>query len=584
MISTEAGAANMNHGRFTKSDSIACYQRFSSDMQRDASLDDQLRGNMRFVEREGGDPSKVIVINDAAASGTRFRRPGYLQLLDLIDKRNVTAVIVESVSRLSRDNEHGANLFKRATRNKVRLLGVTDGIDSFQKGAKAFFTMKTMMNDAFIDDLREATLRGLEGRAAANMSTGGRTYGYRSEPRKNDFGDVIGYPLVSYEPEANVVVQIFELYDAGMSTRRLAMHLTAAKIPSPRANPKPGFDPKYCPKTWGASTVREILRNTRYIGTWRYKERKWTRENSLDAESERRVPERRAPSEVMHLTCPTIIDRALWDRVRARAKAVTDRYTKDEDGNAKGRAKHPGKATVYPTSGVVHCECGTSMVIAGGSSARYYRCGANMKRGPEACPNSQSVREDVLREAVLGALDEHLATTEAASYYLERLKAELTTHARDSGADLKQLRQELAKTERGIGNLAKAVAEGGLSEELGSHLRAYKTQAERQRATIADLERESREPLHLPTPEDVCRQYRTLTEIIATDPTRGREALLNLFEGGRLTLEPQGNGRYLARSRFFPMAVLTIPTPDTRTPKAGGLGRRATALCCAGRI
>lgn len=224
------------------------------------------------------------------------------------------------------------------------------------------------------------------------------------------------------------------------------------------------------------------------------------------------------------------------------------------------------------------------MVIAGGSSARYYRCGANMKRGPEACPNSESVREDVLREAVLGALDEHFSTTEAATYYLERLKAELATQVRDSTAYVKQLRQELAKTDRGIGNLVKAVAEGGLSAELGSHLRAYKSQAEQQRAVIAELEREARQPARLPTPEDVCRQYRTFMEIVATDPTRGREALFDLFEGGRLTLEPQGNGRYIARSRFFPMAGLTIPSPETTKPKAGGLGLRATALCCAGRI
>lgn len=60
----------------------------------------------------------------------------------------------------------------------------------------------------------------------------------------------------------------------------------------------------------------------------------------------------------------------------------------------KGRAL-AGKASSYPFSGILRCgECGAPMVIAGGSSTKYYRCGDAKKRGTSrtSCRSAKTSR------------------------------------------------------------------------------------------------------------------------------------------------------------------------------------------------
>jgi DNA invertase Pin-like site-specific DNA recombinase len=57
----------------------AIYARFSSDMQRDASIDDQLRVCTAYPEREGCELEKTYL--DDAISGATSLCPGYQTLL-----------------------------------------------------------------------------------------------------------------------------------------------------------------------------------------------------------------------------------------------------------------------------------------------------------------------------------------------------------------------------------------------------------------------------------------------------------------------------------------------------------------------
>ena len=87
----------MKYGRLVNK-RVGTYQRFSSDQQSESSNTDQLYRNRQFVEREGGDPSKIITIDDDAISGSKFHRPGLEQLLRLVDERKLDAVVVEDMS------------------------------------------------------------------------------------------------------------------------------------------------------------------------------------------------------------------------------------------------------------------------------------------------------------------------------------------------------------------------------------------------------------------------------------------------------------------------------------------------------
>ena len=56
----------------------------------------------------------------------------------------------------------------------VRLVGISDGIDTFAKHSTLTFGLKSLVSSIYLEDLRDKTLRGLEGRALAGPSHGWR--------------------------------------------------------------------------------------------------------------------------------------------------------------------------------------------------------------------------------------------------------------------------------------------------------------------------------------------------------------------------------------------------------------------------
>ena len=88
----------------------AIYARYSSDHQRDASIEDQLRICRRLIDREGWQEAKAY--EDAALSGATTLRPGYQQMLEDARAGRFDVVVAEALDRLSRDQEDIAGLYK----------------------------------------------------------------------------------------------------------------------------------------------------------------------------------------------------------------------------------------------------------------------------------------------------------------------------------------------------------------------------------------------------------------------------------------------------------------------------------------
>jgi DNA invertase Pin-like site-specific DNA recombinase len=87
----------------------AIYARFSSENQRDASIEDQVRVCRALASREGWEVAETFA--DYAQSGASTLRPGYQALLAAMRSGQIHIVISESLDRLSRDQEHVAGLF-----------------------------------------------------------------------------------------------------------------------------------------------------------------------------------------------------------------------------------------------------------------------------------------------------------------------------------------------------------------------------------------------------------------------------------------------------------------------------------------
>jgi DNA invertase Pin-like site-specific DNA recombinase len=200
----------------------ALYARYSSDHQREASIEDQLEVCRRYVERQGWTMGEVYA--DQALSGASRFRPAFQQMQADAEQRRFDVLVVEALDRLSRKLADVADLHDRLNFLRIGLHTVATGeITPMHVG------MLGTMAQMYLKDLAEKTRRGQLGRALKGRIPGGKAYGYDVLPAGPD-----GAGERRINPaEAAVVQRIFALFAAGTSPRAIAKQLNAEAVLGP---------------------------------------------------------------------------------------------------------------------------------------------------------------------------------------------------------------------------------------------------------------------------------------------------------------------------------------------------------------
>ncbi len=163
----------------------ACiYARYSSDLQSDASIEDQIRLASEKAKAEGWDLGNCY--SDAGISGASLMRPGIQSLLTAAMNGEFDILICEALDRLSRDQEDIAGIYKRMEFAGVKIITLSEGeISTLHIG------LKGTMNAMCLKDLADKTRRGLRGRVEKGKSGGGIAYGYKVVKQFNSEGEAI---------------------------------------------------------------------------------------------------------------------------------------------------------------------------------------------------------------------------------------------------------------------------------------------------------------------------------------------------------------------------------------------------------
>src|SRR5215470_16371564 len=167
----------------------AIYARYSSDLQSPTSITDQFALCEAHAAKQ--EWSVVARFEDAALSGFGVEhRPGYQTLLTaaLSPARPFDVILVEDMSRLTRDSAELIRLSHRLRLRGIELVGVSDGIATGRPGGKLTLAFKGLVNEIYLDDLGDKTRRGLLGQISRGFSAGGRCFGYRTVPSRAGAG------------------------------------------------------------------------------------------------------------------------------------------------------------------------------------------------------------------------------------------------------------------------------------------------------------------------------------------------------------------------------------------------------------
>ncbi len=475
----------------------AIYARYSSNNQREASIEDQVRLCEELVVSAGWTVSGVY--SDAALSGANLLRPGIQALINECLSGKIEVVVAEALDRISRDQEDVAGIFKRFCFAGVKLVTISEGeITDLHVG------LKGTMNALYLKDLADKTRRGLRGRVEAGRSGGGNSYGYDVVPGTEGNR---GRRSIN-RAKAQIVIRIFEGYRAGMSPRKIAFDLNADGVPCPSG------------KDWGPSTVNGnrargtgVLNNELYIGrlVWnrlRYIKNPDTgkRVSKLNPEDEwivKDVPELR------------IIEQDLWEAVKVRQLSVTRNTRPDVNADKPFWEKTRPR---YLLSGLL--KCGVCNGNYTKISQNLFGCATARNKG--TCDNRLNIRTDAVEAVILAGLKDHLMDPGLFKAFATEFIAEANRIRMEETADVDAARRDFGRVTQQIDKLVMAIADGADALPLNAKIK----ELEARQSQLQDrLDHASDpEPLIHPNLAEVYRAKVEDLSALLVDPQHKAEA------------------------------------------------------------
>ncbi|BAV64109.1 recombinase family protein [Sphingobium cloacae] len=475
---------------------VAFYARYSSDNQREASIEDQLRICRERAQREGW--QIVETYTDAAISGASMAlRPGIKTLLADAQAGRFDIVLAEALDRLSRDQEDIAGLFKRLRFAGIQIVTLSEGVvDELHVG------LKGTMNALFLRDLAAKIKRGQIGRILKGYSVGGISYGYRVVRRFDERGEPIRGLREIDEEQAEVIRRIFHEFASGQSGRTIAAGLNRDGIPSPF-----GGD-------WSSSTINGnlkrrsgILYNEAYIGLLVFDRIHMVK----DPETGKRISRPNPPETWQIVAAPhlRIVSDELWDAVQARKKLYG------------GTRLHERRRPRHMFSGLVKCGCcGASYTV---KSKDQLACAAHREKG--TCGNGRTIRVPDLERRVLDGIRQRLLAPDAIAEFLAEYHAERKRLTAKVRQERQQIEKRLGAIERQINNIIDAIADGVATASMKSRLLEIEAEKESLTAKLAVLTESSKVvELHPASIEAYRRKVTELQDALGTDEGDRREA------------------------------------------------------------
>lgn len=342
----------------------AAYGRYSTDMQREESIDAQFRAIREYCQR-----NDILLISeyaDEGISGTTDNRPQFQQMITDAQNGLFDYVIVHKLDRFSRSKYDSAIYKRKLKQSGVQLLSVLENLD----GSPESIILESVlegMSEYYSKNLSREVRKGLKENALKCKFNGG------TPPLGYDIDENKDYVINEYEAE--IVRLIFNMYLENYTYGEMSQKLNSQ-----------GYKTKMG-KKFNKNSYYDILTNEKYIGTYVYSQKTRRRHHDKDMIK-------------IENGMPAIIEKETWNEVQ---KMITDRQRPKKNENGR----------FYILTGLLFCgECDSPM---NGQKRRngkkndyyYYRCIRNHKKGD--CP-AKSVRADKIEKQVLDTFNNIIFT------------------------------------------------------------------------------------------------------------------------------------------------------------------------------
>ena len=402
------------------------YARYSSDNQREESIEGQIRECTAYAEKNGITVVKHYI--DRALSAKTDNRPDFQQMIKDSEKRLFDIVLVWKLDRFARNRYDSAHYEYQLERNHVKLVSATEPISDSPAGIMVK-SMLTGMAEYYSAELSEKVVRGMTENVLKGKYNGGTIpIGFKVDEEKFFQIDPLKAPFV---------VEAFQRYNDGATMKELMNWLNDSGVTTNR-NQKFTYN-----------SVQKLLTNKRYIGENHFKDI------------------------VMPDSIPAIVDKDLFEEVQQKIKK-----------NSRAPARHKAEDDYLLTTKLFCGMCGAMMFGECGTGRNkvvhhYYKC-ATAKRF-KTC-KKKTVRKEWLEDLVV-AETMKLIQDDAV---IDAIVAEVMELQDQENTTLPLLEKQMREVENGIENMLNAIQAGVLTNSTKSRLEKLEAQQKELEVRIAE--------------------------------------------------------------------------------------------------
>lgn len=400
------------------------YARFSSDMQREESIDAQVRACCSYCQSKGYNIIDTYI--DEAKSGRDVtKRDAYNQMLADAMEDKFDVIIFHKVDRNSRNE---LNYFK--FKDKLEKLGIryeyaAQHIDALSPEGQMMETMMVGMAAYYSRNLAKETKKGLNENAYKAQFNGGYApFGYK----------IVDKHYVIDDQEAEAIRLIFDLYISGHAYKDICIILATKDYTTRNGKP------------FGKNSLYDIIGNEKYCGTYTFN--KSPRKNGG-----RNMHAKSRPDDFIRLedAIPPIVSKDIFQQAQARRRIN------------KARPAFKSKVN-YLLSGKIICgHCGQAMgghsVIPHNKMYSYYGCLTKERVPLQNCPQKTIRKEDV-EEAVLSKIKTEILTPQAFASIADKMRKKYAAQKGSIDKDIAIKQSQLTQAEAKRTNLYKLVEKG----------------------------------------------------------------------------------------------------------------------------
>lgn len=446
----------------------AFYGRFSSNNQREESIDAQYRAAKQFIESKGDEI--VAEYADKGKSGTSAKRPEFLRMIKDAEAGKFDYIVVHKLDRFSR-NKYDSAIYKRRLKQcGVKLLSVTENLDDSPESLILESVIEGMA-EYYSRNLARETMKGLKENAFKAENTGGKPpLGYDVDAEKK---------YIINPKEAESVQLIFKMTIDGYSRGEIIKELNER-----------GFKTKLG-TVFRPNSIHSILTNEKYTGVYVY-----NKTASKDTFGKRNGHSYKDESEIIRVEggMPQIISKEDFQKVQEILK-----MRKQKPGANKAKEN-------YLLTGIIKCGCcgrpyqGNRRVRKDKPLYVSYRCSLRKKSVTGECDNKE-IRKEYVEEYVLSELERKIFNDEAITYLTKGINDNLRKQECIDDDKKSILLKESKDIEGQINNIVNAISQGFVQEEFKERMEELKKRKVEIELKLSEIE--AREVTKVVTEADV---------------------------------------------------------------------------------